>query len=115
MEIDLATVLEKEENNDGCIYIYMESEDRLKCYGLSAYILTQIYPFIQLKKERLPIINDEVAVAYFDPEFCRMEFSGDNVLVGDEGVKVNINRYSKEKRDRWIYDYKYNSLNSNML
>lgn len=106
MDIDLGTVLRKEEHNNGCIYFYMESEEILKCYGLSAYILTQIYPFIPLKKERLPILDEEIVVAYFNPEFCRTQFSGDNVLAGDEGVMVNIDQYPKERCEGWINDFK---------
>lgn len=106
MEKDLHIVLEREKVNDGCIFFYMESENSMKCYGLSAYILSQIYPSIQLKKESLPILNKEIIVAYFDPELCRAQFSGNNVEVADDGVKVNIEYYTKEKRERWIDEFK---------
>ena len=65
-----------------------------------------MYPFIQLKKEPSPVSNGEVVVAYFDPEFCRLRFSGSNIEVGDDGVKVNIEHYSKEKREKWIDEFK---------
>lgn len=106
MDGDLGFILEREKRNDGCIYFYMESENSIKCYDLSAYILTKMYPFIQLKKEPSPVSNGEVVVAYFDPEFCRLRFSGYNIEVGDDGVKVNIEHYSKEKREKWIDEFK---------
>lgn len=106
MEMDLALILEHEKNNNGCIYFYAENEDFFKCYELSAYLLTRIYPFISLQREKPQALNNEIVFAVFGADFCREHLSGNNVEVGDEGIKVCIDHCSENECNNWIEEFK---------
>ena len=100
--MEIQDIIKKEECNDSCIYFYVEKEDVFVAYEASAYILTQLYPSVNLRKKHIPALGTEVYIAEFDADFCRRHFLGSDVLVDNDVIKVVIADETQKCCKMWI-------------
>lgn len=94
--MDWGKMLERENKNYNKIYLYMNSEkDLCNAYELSAYMLTRLFNTLELDEE----VNRELVtilyVVRLSLQFVIDQFSGDNVTVGDNFIKVVIDDPSR--------------------
>lgn len=90
--MEIKHIINREKENDGCIYFYVIDEDKFVAYGLSAYILTHLYPSVTLENEYVDELGTDIYVVRFGADFCRKHFLGDNVLVDDDYIQVSIDK-----------------------
>lgn len=103
--MEIKHIINREENNGGCIYFYVIDEDKFVAYELSAYILTHLYPSVTLEKKYVDELGACIYMAQFGADFCLEHFSGENVLVDDDCIQVSVACENRVEYKEWINDF----------
>lgn len=87
----ISEIIKLEQSNNNLIYFSVDNSNNFVAYGLSAYILSKAYgSSITLESKDLGKGVKETLVAIIPLDFISEHFVGDNVLVCDDYIKVDL-------------------------
>lgn len=103
----ISEIIKLEQSNNNLIYFSVDNSNNFVAYGLSAYILSRAYSSsITLELKDLGKGAKDTLVAIIPPELISEHFVGENVLAGDDYIKVDLTDTFGSEIPVWRNEFK---------
>lgn len=102
--MNMNEIIKKEEQNHGTIYLYV---DKVHCiaYEFSAYMLAQIFPSLELKREVVLEVGNVLFVIQLSFKSIIELFTDSVAVLGHGYIKIDLDALYSSRIIKWLNEF----------